>query len=234
MPALGMTLRHDGLLRRLVVLGAFIGLPSAVGQPRQERDHLLRRVRCRTAMRGRYPMPGQDEYKVVGTPAPAGRHARASLADLLAFLGVLVLAGGLVLLADRTGQLSARLAFAGAAGVVAACVNAWRRLRRVELRRWRSGQVTYRGRRVTLFSAWGVEGQPPPTIEPPDTPPTITSSTPPTITSSTPPTITSSTPPTITSSTPPTITSSTPPTITSSTPPTVGPMRGCESCPGGS
>ena len=102
------------------------------------------------------------------TPAPAGRHARASLADLLAFLGVLVLAGGLVFLLDRTGQLSARLAFAGVAGLVAACVNAWRRLRRVELRRWRSGQVTYRGRRVTVVSAWGVEGQPPPTIEPPD------------------------------------------------------------------
>ena len=59
-------------------------------------------------MRGRYPMPGQDEYKVVGTPAPAVRHARASLADLLAFLWVLVLAGGLVLLADRTGQFVLR------------------------------------------------------------------------------------------------------------------------------
>lgn len=94
------------------------------------------------------------------------RHSRASLADLLAFLGVLVLADALVLLVDRTGQLSARLAFAGAAGLVAACLNAWRRLRRVELRRWRSGQVTYRGRRVTMVSAWGVEGQPPPTIEP--------------------------------------------------------------------
>jgi hypothetical protein len=69
-------------------------------------------------------------------------------------------------LVDRTGQLSARLAFAGAAGLVAACVNAWRRLRRVELRRWRSGQVTYRGRRVTVVSAWGMEGQPPPAIEP--------------------------------------------------------------------
>lgn len=102
---------------------------------------------------------------------------RAALADLLAFLGVLVLAGGLVLLADRTGQLSSRLAFAGAAGLVAACMTAWRRLRRVELRRWRSGQAIYRGRRVTLISAWGVEGQPPPTIEPP-TAPTTTTTTP--------------------------------------------------------
>ena len=51
-----------------------------------------------------------------GHPGPAARHARASLADLLAFLGVLVLAGGLAFLLDRTGQLSARLAFAGAAG----------------------------------------------------------------------------------------------------------------------
>ena len=116
-------------------------------------------------MRGRYLMSEQDEHKVAVTPAPAARHARASLADLLAFLGVLVLAGALALLVDRTGQLSARLAFAGAAGLVAACVNAWRRLRRVELRRWRSGQVTYRGRRVTVVSAWGMEGQPP-AIEP--------------------------------------------------------------------
>lgn len=110
-------------------------------------------------------MSGQDEHKVTDIPGPAARHARASLADLLAFLGVLVLAGGLAFLLDRTGQLSARLAFAGAGGLVAACVNAWRRLRRVELRRWRSGQVAYRGRRVTVVSAWGVEGQPPPVIE---------------------------------------------------------------------
>jgi hypothetical protein len=117
-------------------------------------------------------MSEQGEHKVTDTPAPAARHARASLTDLLAFLGVLVLAGGLAFLLDRTGLLSARLAFTGAAGLVAACVSAWRRLRRVELRRWRSGQVTYRGRRVMVVSAWGVEGQPPPAIEPlaaPDT-----------------------------------------------------------------
>ena len=47
-------------------------------------------------------------------------------------------------------------------------VNAWRRLRRVELRRWRSGQLTYHGRRMTVTSAWGVEGQPLPTTEAPD------------------------------------------------------------------
>ena len=115
-------------------------------------------------------MSDQGEQKVTDTQAPAARHARASLADLLAFLGVLVLAGVLAFLLDRTGQLSARLGFAGAAGLVAACVNAWRRLRRVELRRWRSGQVTYRGRRVTVVSAWGVEGQPPSAIEPPAAP----------------------------------------------------------------
>jgi hypothetical protein len=80
-----------------------------------------------------------------------------------------MLVGALVLLADRTGQVSSRLAFAGAAGLVAACMTAWRRLRRAELRRWRSGQATYRGRRVTLVSTWGVEGQPPPTVEPPIT-----------------------------------------------------------------
>ena len=105
-------------------------------------------------------------------------HARAGAADLLAFFGVLVFAGGLALLVDRTGQLSARLAFAGAAGLVAAYVNAWRRLRRVELRRWRSGQVTYRGRRVTMVSAWGVEGQPPPAIEPSAPASTVTPATP--------------------------------------------------------
>jgi hypothetical protein len=98
------------------------------------------------------------------TPAP--RHARAGLVDLLAFFGVLVLVGGLALLVDRTGQLSARLAFAGGAGLVAAAVTAWRRLRRLELRRWRSGQAIYRGRRVMVVSAWGVEGQLPLAIEP--------------------------------------------------------------------
>ena len=112
-------------------------------------------------MRGRYPMSEQDEHKVADTPVPAPGHARASLADLLAFLGVLALAGAIALLLDRSGQLSARLAFAGAAGLVVACVNALRRLRRVELRRWRSGQVIYRGSRVAMVSAWGVEGQPP-------------------------------------------------------------------------
>jgi hypothetical protein len=44
-------------------------------------------------MRGRYPMSEQDRHKVAGTPAPAASRARVSLAGLLAFLGVLVLAG---------------------------------------------------------------------------------------------------------------------------------------------
>jgi hypothetical protein len=107
------------------------------------------------------------------TPVP--RHARAGLVDLLAFFSVLVLAGGLALLVDRTGQLSARPAFAAGAGLVAACMAAWRRLRRLELRRWRSGQAIYHGRRVTVVSAWGVEGQPPPAaIEPSAIPSTTT------------------------------------------------------------
>ena len=85
-------------------------------------------------------MSERHEHNVTDIPVPAARHARASLADLLAFLGVLVLAGGLAFLLDRTGQLSARLAFAGAAGLVTGCVNAWRRLRRVELRCWRTAR----------------------------------------------------------------------------------------------
>ncbi len=47
--------------------------------------------------------------------------------------------------APGPGAAPAVLAFAGGVGLVAACVNAWWRLRRVELRRWRSGQMTYRG-----------------------------------------------------------------------------------------
>jgi hypothetical protein len=119
-------------------------------------------------------MSDQYEPKVTDTTAPAARPARAGLVDLLAFLGALALAGGLALLVDRTSPLSARLAFAGAAGLVAACVTAWRRLRRLEPRRWRSGQVVYRGRRVALVSAWGVEGQVPPAIEPPTAPSSTT------------------------------------------------------------
>ena len=38
-------------------------------------------------------MSEQDGHKLAGTPAPAASRARASLAGLLAFLGVLVLAG---------------------------------------------------------------------------------------------------------------------------------------------
>ncbi len=108
------------------------------------------------------------------TPVPAARRARVGLVDLLAFLGTLAFVSGLALLVDRTGQLSARLAFSGGAGLIAGCVTAWRRLRRLELRRWRSGQAIYRGRRVTVVSAWGVEGQPPPPIEPSAAPDTTT------------------------------------------------------------
>jgi hypothetical protein len=39
-------------------------------------------------------------------------------------------------------------------------MTAWRRLQRSGPRRWRSGQAVYRGRRVTVVSAWGMEGQP--------------------------------------------------------------------------
>jgi hypothetical protein len=92
----------------------------------------------RTAMRGRYPMSVRDERKAADTPAPA---AGRGLADLLAFLGVLALTVALVLLVDRTGQLSVRLVFAGAAGLVVACVNTWRRLRRAELRRWKASRA---------------------------------------------------------------------------------------------
>src|SRR5579862_3883928 len=66
------------------------------------------------------------------TTAPAG-HAR--VIDLLAFLGVLILAGGITLLVDRAGQLPGRLAFAGAVGLVIGCMTAWRRLRRAGPRR---------------------------------------------------------------------------------------------------
>jgi hypothetical protein len=101
-------------------------------------------------------------------PADAAAQAAGSprvCGDLLAFLGVLVFAAGLTLLVNRTGHLSARLGFAGAARLVAGCATAWRRLRRPGLKRWRSGQMIYHGERVTLVSAWGVEGQPPPTTE---------------------------------------------------------------------
>lgn len=108
---------------------------------------------------------GAVSYKpaAAGTAGPASGHVR--VADLLAFLGVLIFVGGLTLLIDPVGQLPARLAFAGAAGLVVACMTAWRRLQRPSPRRWRSGQVIYRGRKVTLVTAWGVEGQPLPVIE---------------------------------------------------------------------
>jgi hypothetical protein len=113
----------------------------------------------------------QHEPKVEAMTDQANFYARFGAIDLAAFLCVLLFVGALTLLVDRAGQLSARLVFAGAVGLVAGCLTAWRRLRRPRPRRWRSGQAIYRGRRVTLVSAWGVEGQPPPTIEPPPVPP---------------------------------------------------------------
>jgi hypothetical protein len=105
-----------------------------------------------------------EQHKPTDTATRAAGLSRVG-GDLLAFLGVLVFAAGLTLLVNRAGHLSARLGFAGAAGLVAGCATAWRRLRRPGPHRWRSGQMIYRGGRVTLVSAWGVEGQPPPTIE---------------------------------------------------------------------
>ncbi len=111
-------------------------------------------------------MSEQSKPMVEGTTVPESGQARIGGVDLLAFLGALLLAGGVTLLADQSGHFSSRLAFAGGAGLVAACVTAWRRLRRPELRRWRSGQAVYRGHRVTMVSTWGVEGQSAPEIPP--------------------------------------------------------------------
>lgn len=118
-----------------------------------------------SARAGHSRMSEQYKVTVTDTTAQAAGLARVG-GDLLAFLGVLVFTAGLTLLIDGTGQLSARLGFAGAAGLVAGCVTAWRRLRRPGPRRWRSGQMIYRGRRMTVVSTWGVEGQPSPVIEP--------------------------------------------------------------------
>ena len=107
------------------------------------------------------------EPSVPEASAPAGTRARGDVVDLLAFLGTLLLVGGVVLLVDSDRRLSARLVFAGAAGLAAGCVMAWRRLRRPEPRRFLTGQVVYRGARMSVVSAWGVHGQPLPAIEPP-------------------------------------------------------------------
>ena len=116
-----------------------------------------------------HPRTGRSRASEQGKPAciaaQTGRHARVGV-DLLAFHGVLVFVAGLTLLIDRDGHLSARLGFAGAVGLVVGFVTAWRRLRQPGPHRWRSGQVIYRGGRVTLVSSWGVQGQLPPTIEP--------------------------------------------------------------------
>ena len=81
-------------------------------------------------------MSEQREQRAADTTAPAAGHICVGLFDLMAFLWTLAFTGGLALLIHHVGQLSARLAFAGSAGLVAGCVTAWRRLRRLELRRW--------------------------------------------------------------------------------------------------
>jgi hypothetical protein len=96
----------------------------------------------------------------------AGGQAPGAVVDFLAFLAVLVFVAGLTLLLDRTAQLPARIVFSGALGLAAGCITAWRRLRRPKPRRWRSGQAVYRGRRVQVVHAWGVEDQPLPAIMP--------------------------------------------------------------------
>ena len=52
-------------------------------------------------------MSEQDEPMAADPTAPAARHARAGPTDLLALLGMLVFAGALTLLVDRTGQILA-------------------------------------------------------------------------------------------------------------------------------
>ena len=94
------------------------------------------------------------------------KRERIDVIDLIAFLAVLAFVAGLVLLIDRGGEAPARLVLAGATGLVGACVAAWRRPRRSELRRWRNRQAVYRGRRVTFMSTWGTETQPPLALPP--------------------------------------------------------------------
>ena len=112
-------------------------------------------------------MSEHHESARAGTSAPTSSCSRASVIDLMAFLGVLAFAAGSVLLlTDHTAQTRGRLTLAATTALVVACMTAWRRLRRTAPRRWRSGQATYRGRRITVVSAWGVQGQPLPPLEP--------------------------------------------------------------------
>lgn len=111
-------------------------------------------------------MSEQPEPRVGATEDQAWSYARFDVIDLVAFVCVLLFTDGLTLLAARTSQLPVWSAFVGAGGLVTGYVTAWRRLRRLELRRWRSGQAVYLGSRVRIAYAWGVEGQPPPlTVE---------------------------------------------------------------------
>ena len=111
-------------------------------------------------------MSEQHESAAAATSVPIGPRSRAIVIDLMAFLGVLAFAAGSVLLTDHTAQTDQRLTLAAIAGLVVACMTAWRRLRRAGPRRWRSGQAVYRGRRITVVSAWGAQGQPPPPLGP--------------------------------------------------------------------
>src|SRR5690348_15707923 len=93
-------------------------LHGSQGRPRSPSPEIPGHLACSR-------MPAKHEPAITDT---AARTARVG-GDLLAFLGALTFAAGLTLLIDHTGQLSARLGFAGAAGLATGCVNAWRRLR---------------------------------------------------------------------------------------------------------
>lgn len=95
-----------------------------------------------------------------GNSTTAGRPARAGAIDLLAFLAVLTFVVVLVL-------VHVQLAYAGIAGLAIGCTTVWTRLRVPRRRRWQSGQFVYRGRNISIVSAWGVEGQAAPAVETP-------------------------------------------------------------------
>lgn len=104
-------------------------------------------------------MKEQSELRHAGGTASAGQHARTGIIDLLAFLAVLAFVCVLMI-------IHVRLAYAGIAGLAIGCVTVWGRLRKPARRRWLSGQFMYRGRKFSIVSAWGVEGQAPPAVEP--------------------------------------------------------------------
>jgi hypothetical protein len=104
-----------------------------------------------------------SELKNADGIAPAGQGTRTGVIDLLAFLAVLTFVSVLML-------IHVRLAYTGIAGLAIGCMTVWARLRRPERRRWLSGQFMYRGRKFSIVSAWGVEGQAAPAVEPPSPP----------------------------------------------------------------